>query len=50
MDISLIYNSKDKVSECIIYIYWSLVHTKVSSHRVWKLPWKEMAKANRNLI
>ena len=29
---------------------WSLVHIKVSSRCVWKLPLKEMAKANQNLI
>ena len=45
MDISLIYNSKDKVSECIISLEFSSL--KVSSSHVWTLPWKEMAKANQ---
>ena len=35
MDISLIYNSKDKVSERIILLEFSSL--KISSHRVWKL-------------
>jgi len=48
MDILLIYNSIDKVSERIILLEFSSL--KVSSRRVWKLPWKEMAKAYWNCI
>ena len=33
-----------------VLYHWSLVHIKVSSHRVWKLPSKEMAKTNRKQI
>ena len=36
-------------SRKVLY-HWSLVCTKVSSRRVWKLPWKEMAKVNQSFI
>ena len=47
MDISLIYNSKEKISERIISLEFSS-YKSFSTLRVWKLPWKKMAKANWN--